>query len=438
MGDMPLPGPPQRLGRYEIEKEVGRGMMGVVYEARDTLLGRTVALKTISLALAISERDRQAFERRFLDEARAAAALSHPHIVVVYDVGSAPEAKRLYMALEYLRGRTLESMLSSGQPLDWRQAVRLAAQLADALSHAHGQGVIHRDVKPANIMVLESGDLEPEATAKIMDFGVAKLEASGLTTGGQILGSPSYMSPEQAAGERIDSRTDIFALGAVLYEMLTGRKAFAGPNVPAILLTLAQHDPAPPSTLVPTLPAALDGIVARALAKSVEARYVGGLSFREDLEEVLAGRPPRHASPPPTPGPTTLISKDAAPRKKVGEDTAKTGSAASALALPLGRRVSLAILEGARQGDMFPLGKPRALIGREGGGTQADIELPDPEVSRAHALVECYGARVVLRDLESRNGTYVAEERIREAELENQSEFRVGRTRFMLILADKD
>jgi serine/threonine protein kinase len=425
----PVPAPPRRLGRYEIETEIGRGMMGVVYRAQDTMLGRTVALKTISMMIAISQRDREAYERRFIEEARAAGALSHPSIVVVYDVGSEPEAKRLYMALEYLPGRTLDAVLSTQGALPWKQAARIVSQLADALSHAHSQGVIHRDIKPANIMVLDDSELEPRV--KLMDFGVAKLEASQLTTGGQVLGSPSYMSPEQAAGERVDSRTDVFALGAVLYELLTGKKAFPGPGLHQILMRIAQEEPAPPSGLVPDLPLALDTVIARALCKPVAGRYTGGQSFREDLEDVLAGRSPRHAAKERTP-------ETIAPRKAGKEDTAKSGANQSALALPTGKRVSLAILDGARRGEVFSLAGPRALIGREGGGMQADIELPDPEVSRAHAVLECYPTRIVLRDLQSSNGTFVEEARVEEAELENHAEFRVGRERFMLIVADKE
>src|SRR5260221_9364956 len=200
---MPMP-LPQRIGRYEVLRELGRGMMGVVYQAKDPALNRNVALKTISLAFAVSESDRETFEARFLQEARAAAALSHPSIVVVYDVGVDVEAGALYMALEFLRGKTLEAILAAGDVLDWREALRTTGRVADALHHAHANGIIHRDIKPANIMVLPTG--EP----KIMDFGVAKLEAAQLTTGGQVFGSPSYMSPEQADGQALDARGDVF------------------------------------------------------------------------------------------------------------------------------------------------------------------------------------------------------------------------------------
>src|SRR5688572_24079192 len=165
------PSPPSQIGRYEIRGELGRGMMGVVYEAHDPALGRTIALKTIRLALAPGDQERDDFERRFLAEARIAARLSHPGIVVVHDVGRDAAHGMLYIALEHLQGRTLADRVAEG-PLEWRDALRLVGRVAEALRYAHAQGVVHRDVKPANIMVLPTG--EP----KIMDFGIAKLEAS--------------------------------------------------------------------------------------------------------------------------------------------------------------------------------------------------------------------------------------------------------------------
>src|SRR5262249_31756086 len=172
------PSLPPRIGRYEIQRQLGRGMMGVVYQARDTVLQRNVALKTISLAFAVSEKERETFEARFLQEARAAATLAHPGIVVVYDVGVDLEVGSLYMALESVGGRRLESILWGGQVLDWRESIRTVARVAEALHHAHVHGIVHRDIKPANIMILASG--EP----KVLDFGVAKLEGAELTAGG--------------------------------------------------------------------------------------------------------------------------------------------------------------------------------------------------------------------------------------------------------------
>ncbi len=428
---------PRTIGRYEIRKEIGRGAMGVVYQAHDPTLGRNVALKTISLKLPVSKAERGDFERRFLQEARAAAALSNPNIVVVYEVGTDAGTGLLYIALEYLRGKTLEAMLSLGQRLDWREALRTVGRIAEALHHAHSQGVVHRDIKPANIMVLASG--EP----KIMDFGIAKLEAGELTAGGRVLGSPSYMSPEQAAGEQVDARSDLFSLGAVLYELLTGRKAFGGPSLPAILASLAHEDPPPATSLVPELPKGVDAVVAQALAKSRLDRYPTGRALAEDVEDLLGGRWPRHGPPPG--GPKTMHTLRSAPealRPAALADGGGTvrGSVAGqgSAALPLGKRVSLAILEGARKGDVVTLERPQVLIGRAGGRAGANVEIPDSEVSRAHATLTCQGARVVLRDLGSTNGTFVGADRIEEREIEDQAEFRLGRTRFMLIVADQE
>jgi serine/threonine-protein kinase len=439
------PSLPPRIGRYEIQRPLGRGMMGVVYQARDTVLQRNVALKTISLAFAVSEKERETFEARFLQEARAAATLAHPGIVVVYDVGVDLEVGSLYMALEFLRGKTLESILSAGQVLDWRESIRTVARVAEALHHAHVHGIVHRDVKPANIMILASG--EP----KVLDFGVAKLEGAELTAGGQVLGSPSYMSPEQAQGEPLDARSDLFSLGAVLYELVTGKKAFSGPDVPTIIKKLAYEDPPPPSSVRAGAPPALDRVVARALAKEPARRYATGKEMAEDIEDVLADRPPRHLGagvPPaepktlvPTSGPraTPAVAPKPKPPTPTGEGTVAAGTGrGSGLSLPEGKRVSLAFLSGVRQGEVFLLSRPTALIGRSGGRASADIELADPEVSRTHALVECHGSRIVLRDLGSTNGTFVDESRIEERTLDDKSEFRVGGSRVMLIISDAD
>jgi hypothetical protein len=290
---------PKSLGRYQIERELGRGMMGVVYSATDPDLGRRVALKTIQIGFAIPEGERAAFEERFKREARAAAVLSHPGIVVVHDVGQDPATNTPYIALEYMEGRTLADHMAGGAPMEWRKAARIVAQLAEALHHAHTKKIIHRDIKPANIMLLDNGQ------AKVMDFGIARLEASTLTTTGEFFGTPAYMSPEQAKGDPVDPRTDLFSLGCVLHQLLTGKKPFDGATLPAILMRVMQGTPAPPSRVQPGLPAGLDQVVARTLAKDRDARYADGKSMAEDLEDLLADRPPRHAAaaPPPADAP---------------------------------------------------------------------------------------------------------------------------------------
>ena len=278
---------PQTLARYQLQSEIGRGMMGVVYRALDPALGRVVALKTVQTAFPLPQEQQLAFEERFLSEARVAAGLSHPAIVVVHDVGRDPDTGVLFIAFEYLQGQTLSDLTTTG-PLEWREAFRLAGRLAEALHHAHARGVVHRDIKPGNVMVLPTGD------PKIMDFGIAKLSTSQLTAAGEFFGTPSYMSPEQALGESVDGRSDIFSLGSVLYLMVTGAKAFDASSVPAVLNRVARHDPPPPSQLVPSLPADVDVVVMRALAKRPSERYPDGRTMAEDIEDALTGRPLRH------------------------------------------------------------------------------------------------------------------------------------------------
>ncbi len=296
---------PKTLGRYEIGPELGRGMMGVVYEALDPALGRRLALKTIRLAFEVPVEERESFEKRFLGEARAAGALQHPGIVVVHDVGRDEATGTLYIALELLEGRTLGEETARGKAMEWPRALRLTAQVAEALHHAHGQGIVHRDIKPTNIMVLASGQ------TKLMDFGIAKLPASQLTVAGEFFGTPSYMSPEQAGASAVDARSDLFSLGCVLHQLLTGRRAFDGDTLPVILMRVMKEDPPPPSHLVEGIPPGVDAIVARMLAKDPGGRYPDGRSVGEDIEDVLAGREPRHAPIPVAPaGDATRTSED--------------------------------------------------------------------------------------------------------------------------------
>ncbi|HKC12609.1 MAG TPA: serine/threonine-protein kinase [Vicinamibacteria bacterium] len=292
----------RRLGRYELQEEIGRGMMGVVYKALDPDLNRAVALKTVRLAFEVPEEGREVFERRFLAEARAAAGLSHPGIVTVHDVGRDPATGTPYIALEFLDGQTLGAVNRGGAVMPWREALLIAARVAQALHHAHSHGIVHRDIKPTNIMLLPTG--EP----KILDFGIAKLPASQLTTVGEFFGTPSYMSPEQASGEALDGRSDLFSLGCVLYGMLTATRAFDGPTLPAILARVVQHEPLPPSRVVEGLPPEVDYVVMRALAKDLGRRYGDGRTLAEDIQDVLAGRPPRHR-PPEAPGEHTAVSR---------------------------------------------------------------------------------------------------------------------------------
>jgi len=265
-----------KLGRYLIQSELGRGAMGVVYKATDSVLERTVAVKTVNMALEKDGIER--YEARFYQEARAAGSLNHPNIVTVYDVGKTGNVA--YMAMEFIEGVELRTMLAEGKPLAVAQAVSIAAQVAEGLAYAHQHGVVHRDIKPANIMVT------PNSPVKITDFGIARMRASGeLTQTGMMLGSPKYMSPEQVIGKRADHRSDVFSLGVILYEMLTGQAPFNGDNVTALMYQIVNFVPPAPSTVNAGVPELLNYIVAKMLAKALEERYQSALDLSRDLRE---------------------------------------------------------------------------------------------------------------------------------------------------------
>ena len=275
----------ERLGRYEIIKELGRGGMGTVYTARDPKIDRVVAIKTISM-VGQSRADEEEFRQRFFREAQAAGALSHPGIVTIYDVGEGKATKTTFIVMEYVEGKTLGE-LAQGERLPLETALDLAKQLAEALDYAHSRNIVHRDIKPANIIVT------PEGRAKITDFGVAKLQAVQLTQTGQVLGTPAYMSPEQLTGGAIDGRSDIFSLGVILYWLLTGDRPFPGETTSSIFYKIIYQDPIPPSQLNPSLLPECDYVVQRALAKEQGKRYQRGREFAGDLEDLKAGRPLR-------------------------------------------------------------------------------------------------------------------------------------------------
>jgi serine/threonine protein kinase len=288
--------PLQRLGRYRIVRELGQGAMGVVYLADDELLQRPVALKTMRLPDDAEERTH--LEGRFRQEAKAAGGLNHPHIVTVHDLGR--EGDWLYIAMELLQGPELrELILAGGPPLE--QALELGAQVALGLATAHERGIVHRDVKPANIMVM------PGPHAKIMDFGVARMQASEVKTQtGLMLGSPKYMSPEQVEGRPLDHRSDIFSLGAILYEMAAGRPPFEAPELANLLFAIVRTEPPAPSQFNPAVPPELDRIVARALSKDVRGRYQDARELARDLQQCRAAlndRPGGRADPPVVPVP---------------------------------------------------------------------------------------------------------------------------------------
>lgn len=263
-----------QLGRYEILGELGHGAMGNVYKAKDPLIDRVVAIKTINLSLALDEKEE--YEERFYQEAKAAGRLNHPNIVTIYDVGKSGDVA--YIAMELLQGRELRDIMNDGKLIPVDQVLDIAAQVALGLSYAHEHDIVHRDIKPSNIMVVRDGH------AKITDFGIARMASSAVRTQtGMVLGSPKYMSPEQVMGKAIDQRSDIFSLGVMLYEMLTGQPPFVGENVNAIMYQTLNAVQAAPSTMNPAVPEMANFIVAKALAKKVEDRYQNAKDFAVDL-----------------------------------------------------------------------------------------------------------------------------------------------------------
>jgi serine/threonine protein kinase len=277
-----------RLGPYEILAPLGSGGMGEVYRARDPRLGREVAVKVLP-AERLSDPVRRA---RFVQEARAASALNHPNIVTIHEIESAEGVD--FIVMELVAGKTLDALIPRhGMRLG--EVLRIAIPLADALAAAHAAGIVHRDLKPANVMVT------PEGVVKVLDFGLAKLtqleEASGeydttldaqarLSLPGTVAGTPAYMSPEQASGAPVDARSDVFSFGAVLYEMVTGRRPFAGSSSAEMLAALLKEQPKPPSEVVPEVPKELERIVLRCLRKEPSRRFQHMADVKVELEEL--------------------------------------------------------------------------------------------------------------------------------------------------------
>src|SRR3954468_9225261 len=283
---------PQKIGRYEIVGELGKGAMGLVYKALDPMIGRTVAMKTMRMDVHGMETDEML--KRFQNEARAAGVLNHANIVTIYDAGE--QSGLFYIAMEFIEGVTLHSQIAQHRVLPVEQIIDVSRQVCAGLDVAHSHGVVHRDVKPANIMIT------PDKTVKIMDFGIAKA-GGGLTSAGQVLGTPNYMSPEQVKGRTLDGRSDLFSFGVILYEMVTGEKPFTGQNVTTIIYKIVNENPIAPRELDSTIHPGLSAVISRALAKNPDERYQTGAQLFKDLEnyKALAGGPVATAGSAATP-----------------------------------------------------------------------------------------------------------------------------------------
>lgn len=296
----------ERLGRYELLEELGRGAMGVVYKARDPEIDRLVAIKVMAPAEGLDAAQAQQRRERFQREARAAGRLGHPNIVRVYDVSE--DRGRAFLVMEFIEGQSLHRILRTRGPLPVDEVVTIGEQVASALDEAHRSGIVHRDVKPANILLTQSG------VVKVTDFGIARIVGGDITQTGLALGSPSYMSPEQVAGQKVDGRSDIFSLGAALYELLSGEKAFPGETISTIVYRIVHEDPIPLRRLNPAFPAALDVCLKKALAKDPTQRYARAADLARGLRAAAKGEPRPVERPRPP-----VVTEAARPRPRPRE-----------------------------------------------------------------------------------------------------------------------
>ncbi len=280
-GAVPAAAQPATLGRYRIESEIGRGSMGAVYLGRDPQIGRVVAIKTLALGREFAADRIGEARERFFREAETAGRLQHPDIVTIFDAGEADDLA--WIAMEYVRGTDLQRFTAPGTLLPVPRVLEVIARVAEALSYAHSQGVVHRDIKPANVMIDLEGSL-----VKVMDFGVARLDDATRTRTGIVLGTPSFMSPEQMSGRRADGRSDLYSLGVMLFQLLTGTLPFEGSSM-AELMRRIVNEPAPDvRSLRPQLPQALADVVTLTLEKRPEVRYADGIQIAQDLRAVAA------------------------------------------------------------------------------------------------------------------------------------------------------
>ncbi len=334
----------KKLGRYEVTEVLGQGAMGIVYKGIDPMIGRTVALKTLKTAGEIPAEQLAEFKRRFSQEAQSAGRLAHPNIVTIYDVGE--EQGLAYIAMEFIKGKALDEYISEKSPFSIDQIVGIMTQLCDGLGYAHKNGVIHRDIKPANIVLTD------DHIAKITDFGIAKITSTSATQTGMVVGTPSYMSPEQITGRGVDNRSDIFSIGAVFYELLTFEKAFPGDNITTVMYRVVHENPTPLSIANMAVPAQFDQILMKALAKNPADRYPDAESMGRDIQNYKntagAGLGATQAFKPADYQGTVVMSSQTAATMMASvpsaATTAASPAASTAVSAPPKKKPMLAIL----------------------------------------------------------------------------------------------
>jgi serine/threonine-protein kinase len=378
-----------KVGRYEIVETLARGGMGVVYKARDPLIDRVVAVKTLGFGLSPIEA--QAFRKRFAREAKSAGRLNHPNIVTIHDMGESDDGA--YIAMEFLEGASLREVLDSGVVLPAARAADIALQVAEGLAFAHRNDVVHCDIKPGNVMVLDNG------AVKITDFGIAMLPTGSRTFAGNVLGSPRYISPEQIVGRPVDARSDIFSLGAVLYEMLAGVPPFAGEAIDEILYQVINDKPEPPSVRDRSVPPEFDAIVERAMAKDPGDRFAKVEDMAAALRPLARASPPAEVSLPSLaaigraqPGATTVsLEADEAAADEAGLAAPSRRRKLVALAIPAVLAATgtgwmwnaLRSDAGAQGADVLPTASPAGLPARAEPARVAVMEPVDPRPTAA-------------------------------------------------------
>jgi len=333
-------GVPKCIGRYEIVEELGRGAMGSVFKAKDPAVGRIVALKTIHTT-ALEGAQSEEYRTRFYREARASGVLAHPGIVPVFDVGEDQGAP--FLVMEFVEGRTLAEAIKKGERFTLDRVCEIGQQIAEALGYAHRQGVIHRDIKPANIL-MTSKEVYGSERPRITDFGIAKLASSDITTTGQLLGTPSFMPPEQFTGSPIDGRADLFSVGVILYSLATGEQPFPGETMTAVAYKVVYTEPVPPAKLNPAIPGRIEAVILKCLAKSPADRYQTGEELAQDLAAVRMSAV------------TSAMQSSPLMPSAMGSDATLGPNAVSASLRP--GPVVTADKSGARQAPILPAAKP--------------------------------------------------------------------------------
>jgi eukaryotic-like serine/threonine-protein kinase len=346
----------EALGKYEIKRTLGRGAMGVVYEGWDPIIARRVAIKTVKLPDEADPETEDALAR-FRREAQAAGRLTHPNIVAVFDYGETSDLA--YIVMEFVDGPPLKTLLDKNERFALADAVRVMHDLLAGLQFSHERGVVHRDIKPANVMLTSTGQ------AKIADFGIARIESSSMTQAGTLLGTPSYMSPEQFMGQVVDARTDIYSAGVLLYQLLTGERPFEG-SMSAIMHKALNIEPPAPSQLSVTAPPSFDAVVRRAMAKRPEDRFASAKMFAEAMQTALANQAESAVSegettlvaPPPTPSPAPPAPPPAPPAAAVAPVVVPAAGARSPSNVPAFAAAAVAALVVAGGGTWWFLSRP--------------------------------------------------------------------------------